>query len=81
MPCIGSSDFDGFVRVDMEDVRSLADKASDDEIQRIEKNLARLKAARTNAFSADPDTSVASRVRRSDLTEELNFFAAQLQFS
>eukprot|EP00971_Amphidinium_carterae_P321954 6399956-Amphidinium_carterae.1 len=80
MACIGSSDSDGFVRVDMKDVRSLADKASDDEIQRIEQNLARLKAACTNALSTDSDQSAASRVRRSDSTEELNSFAAQLPF-
>eukprot|EP00971_Amphidinium_carterae_P218900 4345010-Amphidinium_carterae.1 len=71
MACIGSSDSDGFVCVDMKDVKSLADKASKDEIQRIKKNLERLKAARKNASSADSDQSVASKVRRSDSTEEL----------
>eukprot|EP00971_Amphidinium_carterae_P070864 1401610-Amphidinium_carterae.1 len=40
MACIGSSDSDGFVCVDIKDVKSFADKASDDEIQRIEQNLA-----------------------------------------
>eukprot|EP00971_Amphidinium_carterae_P187927 3730323-Amphidinium_carterae.1 len=81
MACIGSSDFDGFVCVDMEDVKSLGDKASKDEIQRIKKNLERLKTAHKNALSTDSDQSVAFKVRRSDLTEELSFFAAQLPFS
>eukprot|EP00971_Amphidinium_carterae_P147384 2920593-Amphidinium_carterae.1 len=81
MACIGSSDFDGFVCVDMEDVKFLADKASKDKIQKIEKNLERLKTARKNALSTDFDQSVVSKVRRSDLTEKLSFFAAQLPFS
>eukprot|EP00971_Amphidinium_carterae_P089738 1776774-Amphidinium_carterae.1 len=54
----------------------LADKAGKDKIQRIEKNLERLKTARKNALSTDSDQSVASKVRRSDSTEELSFFAA-----
>eukprot|EP00971_Amphidinium_carterae_P086622 1714265-Amphidinium_carterae.1 len=67
---MGSSDSDGFIQVEMEDVKSLADKASDDEIRRIEKNLARLKAARREAVSTDSDQSAAVKVRRSDSTEE-----------
>eukprot|EP00971_Amphidinium_carterae_P227759 4517550-Amphidinium_carterae.1 len=43
---MGSSDSDGFVPVEMEEVRSLANKANDHEIRRLEKNLARLKTAR-----------------------------------
>eukprot|EP00971_Amphidinium_carterae_P065315 1294343-Amphidinium_carterae.1 len=64
----------------MEDVKCLANKAGGDKIQRIEKNLERLKTARKNALSTDSDQSVASKARRSDSTEELSFFAAQLPF-
>eukprot|EP00971_Amphidinium_carterae_P283207 5622616-Amphidinium_carterae.1 len=77
---MGSSDSDGFIPIEVEDVRSLADKASDDEIRRIEKNLARLKAARKEALSTDSEQSVATKVRRSDSTEELSSFAAQLPY-
>eukprot|EP00971_Amphidinium_carterae_P322230 6404702-Amphidinium_carterae.1 len=80
MACIGSSDSDGFVHVDMEDARSLADKARDDEIRRIETNLARLKAARKDASSTESEQSAATKVCRSDSTEELRSFAAQLPY-
>eukprot|EP00971_Amphidinium_carterae_P294842 5854580-Amphidinium_carterae.1 len=77
---LGSSDSDGFIQVEMEDVKSLAEKASDDEIRRLERNLERLKAARREPVSTDSDQSVAGKVRRSDSTEELSEFAAQLPY-
>eukprot|EP00971_Amphidinium_carterae_P265589 5268760-Amphidinium_carterae.1 len=46
----------------------------------MEKNLARLKAARKDAVSTDLDQSAAVRLRKSDSTEELSHFAAQLPY-
>eukprot|EP00971_Amphidinium_carterae_P203722 4042994-Amphidinium_carterae.1 len=79
---MGSSDSDGYIPIELEDVKSLADKASDDEISRLEKKLARIKTARTNktASSTDSDQSVA-KMRRSVSDEELRQFAAQLPSS
>eukprot|EP00971_Amphidinium_carterae_P021219 418893-Amphidinium_carterae.1 len=61
MAYVGSSDSDGFIQVEMGDVKSFADKASDDEIRRIERNLERLKAARKETVSTDSDQSAAGK--------------------
>eukprot|EP00971_Amphidinium_carterae_P289353 5744962-Amphidinium_carterae.1 len=76
---MGSSDSDGFIPIELEEVKSLADKASDDEISRLEKKLARIKTARmnNNASSTDSDQG-AAKMQRSESDEELRQFASQL---
>eukprot|EP00971_Amphidinium_carterae_P268237 5321822-Amphidinium_carterae.1 len=78
---MGSSDSDGFVPVEMEDARTMAYKANDKEIRRLEKNLVRLKNARLNpnASSTDSEQSVV-KMRKSESEEELRQFAAQLPY-
>eukprot|EP00971_Amphidinium_carterae_P004992 100128-Amphidinium_carterae.1 len=64
---------------EVQEVKSLADKASDDEISRLEKKLSRIKNARMNknASSTDSDQSVV-KMQRSASDEEARQFAAQL---